>query len=440
MNILNKKFGIFGLGITGEACFKYLQDRGSIAICFDEKPSSREYFAQNFSAQYLVDLNNDAWQKLDYIIASPGVALRYPLKHKLAQIADEYGIELICDVDILFAQRKDSKFIGITGTNGKSTTCSLLQHLLSEEGFLLGGNIGKACLSLESSPGYVIELSSYQLDLLKDFKPNFASITNITPDHLDRYPSMQEYTASKFGIAKNMDLSDHLIINLDDEILKSARDNFANTNLVTISLKSADAEIFYRNGAIVDTLNNQTHSFTLPKTLQGEHNLYNILVAYAIATKLGLKGETILQKITSFPGIKHRMEFVESKGAISFYNDSKATNAEATSNALKALDNIFWLAGGIPKEGGIVSIAALMSRVKKAYFFGQAAAQFASQVEVDSLVFDTLQQAFTHAFSDAQKLGANCNILLSPACASFDQYKNFEERGEEFIKMVKKII
>jgi UDP-N-acetylmuramoylalanine--D-glutamate ligase len=251
---------------------------------------------------------------------------------------------------------------------------------------------------------------------------------------------MQDYIASKFSIAKNMDLSDYLVINIDDNFLNSARHNFSHTNVITISTKSKDADIYYFDGKICDVEMKQFLDFSAPKTLQGEHNIYNALIAYAISTKLGVDPQQAVLRLQSFQGLKHRNQFVGEKDLISFYNDSKATNAQATSNALKAFDNIFWLAGGLAKAGGISSILHLMGNVEKAYFFGQAAKDFAQQAQVSSFVCETMQEAFVQCYNDARNFGLPCNVLLSPACASFDQYKNFEERGEEFIKLVKKVI
>jgi UDP-N-acetylmuramoylalanine--D-glutamate ligase len=476
MNLRNKNIGIFGLSRTGISCFRYLHKTNNV-ICFDDNEQARQKFAQDNAAKYLVDLYqftfetrqlmhercisricergrlqycfecdlvDERWKNLDYIIVSPGVPLQYPTLHTVSRIADAHNIEIISDIEILFSENTDAKFIGITGTNGKSTTTALIGHILQDRNFATGGNIGTPCLDLSKSDGYVLELSSYQLDLLKNFKPNIAAIINITPDHLERYPSMQDYVQSKLSIAKNMNKDDYLVLNIDDEILNSVKNKFSHTNVITISVESKSADIFYHQNKIVDTILNITFPIKTSKNLQGQHNLYNILTAYSICSKLGLKQDEILQKISSFSGMPHRLQFIGNIDKINFYNDSKATNAEATSNALKALrgSNIFWLAGGIAKEGGINSILHLLGVVKKAYFFGQARFDFRAQAEshIKFIILETLEEAFEEAMKDALKFNESCSILLSPACASFDQFKNFEERGEKFINLVKQTI
>jgi UDP-N-acetylmuramoylalanine--D-glutamate ligase len=389
----------------------------------------------------LISLDDLRWSKLDYIVVSPGIPLRYPTPHKILQIATENSIPIISDVEILFQMNKNVKFIGITGTNGKSTTTALLGHILQDYGLACGGNIGLPCLLLPKASGYVLELSSYQLDLLTNFKPHIAAITNITPDHLDRYASMQDYISSKISISRHMDKTGYLVINIDDEVLSSLKNNFSHTNLITISAKSNRADIFYAENKIHDQISGQVLEFDPPKCLQGKHNLYNILTAYAVSKNLSLDPAKILDKIISFKGIAHRLQYLGSHNKIVFYNDSKATNAEAAANALLALNNIFWLAGGLPKQGGISSIAHLLHNVKKAYFFGQAANDFAMQTQgkIHFATCETMAEAFKQALYDATILNDNCNIVLSPACASFDQFKNFEERGNYFIALFNQV-
>ena len=436
MNLANKKIGIFGLGKTGIASFEYLKNNNADLICSDDNPRAIQAFAEQFPGHSL-DINDPKWQKLDYILVSPGIGLHYPQQHAIAKIAQEHNIKIISDNQILFEHNRLSTFIAITGTNGKSTTTALTHWIMADKNFAVGGNIGAPCLGLTSCDGYVLELSSYQLDLLNGFKPQYAAITNITPDHLDRYPSMQHYIASKLSIASNMDFADHLVINIDDEILFSQ--HFNNTNVISISLESPLADIYNANGKLVDNIKQKTYNLQQPKSLQGRHNLHNMLSAYALCSAYGIASEQILAKISTFPGIAHRLEFVRKIGNISFYNDSKATNAQAASKALVSLDNIFWLVGGLQKAGGISSIANFLGSVRKAYFFGQDAKTLADSVHIDKIICNSMQEAFVMATNDAKIFAKTSNVLLSPACASFDQFKNFEERGNIFIQLVNQL-
>ncbi len=447
INLLNKKIGIYGLGKTGVACFEYLAAGSQTVVCCDDSKVALTSFAAKYGQKYISRLNNGIWQTLDYIIASPGIPLQYPCLHEIFQIATSGKIPIISDIEVLCCLMFEACFIGITGTNGKSTTTELLGHILAESGFKAGGNNGTPCLSLPKAPGYVLEISSYQLDLLRNFKPKVAAITNITPDHLDRYPSMNEYSKSKISIAKNMDLQDSLVINIDDAILNSLQHKLEGTRLIRVGLeRSAKADIYYEAGRILDLITGQSYALTPPKSLCARHNLYNILIAYAVSINFKLPPKYIIQKIESFPGIAHRLQFLGIYQSISFYNDSKATNADAAKQALSALaclGNIFWLAGGVPKAGGINSLTEVFGAIKKAYFFGQARFEFldiATEYGLKACVFDNLVDAFAQAFCDAMEYNQDCSILLSPACASFDQFKNFEERGIAFNNLVNQII
>ena len=447
VNLLNKKIGIYGLGKTGVACFERLAASSQIVVCCDDSTAAQASFAVKYGQKYISKLNNGIWQTLDYIIASPGIPLQYPCFHEIFKISISRQIPIISDIEVLCCLMFESCFIGITGTNGKSTTTELLGHILAESGFLAGGNNGTPCLSMPKASGYVLEISSFQLDLLRNFKPKVAAITNITPDHLDRYPSMNDYSKSKISIAKNMDLQDSLVINIDDAVLNSLQHELEGTRLITVTLeRSAKADICYEAGRVLDLITGQSYALTPPKSLCARHNLYNILIAYAVSINLKLPPEYIVQKIESFPGIAHRLEFLGVYKSISFYNDSKATNADAAKQALGALgdlSNIFWLAGGVPKDGGINSLTEVFGVIKKAYFFGQARFEFldiATEYGLKACVFEDLANAFAQAFSDAMEYNQDCSILLSPACASFDQFKNFEERGMAFNNLVNQII
>jgi UDP-N-acetylmuramoylalanine--D-glutamate ligase len=421
-----KNIGIFGLARTGFATYAVLKSQAN-AICFDDNESNRRNFIETFGTSAIVDIDDPRWTKLDYIVLSPGVPLHFPEPHKIVNIANTYSIPLIADIELLFRELPEKTYIGITGTNGKSTTTALIGHILGKS-FNVGGNIGHPVFGLEGdTDGFVLELSSYQLDLLHDFKPQVAALLNITPDHIERHGSFDGYIKAKQRLWKNMRKDDVLVIGIDNDITHEIYKGLQHTapfKLIPVSAKHDSLQLPYNN------------------FLQGLHNRENALAAYYVAKALGYSNEHILAKIQDFIGLKHRMQFIGRYKNISFYNDSKATNAEAASKSLGSLENIYWIAGGIPKDGGIELLSPLFSRVKKTYLYGEAKNIFAQTLDgkVDFVVCDTMHDAFVIALRDSTASDMDVNILLAPACTSFDQFKDFEERGEEFIKLCSPIL
>jgi UDP-N-acetylmuramoylalanine--D-glutamate ligase len=456
----NKKIGIFGLGITGISAFNALKDCANV-ICFDDSVASQETFKINYSEDQLVPIQDAKWTKLDKIILSPNIPLEYPKKHPVVEIAERYNIELSSDFEIFHEEFSEACFIGITGTNGKSTTTALTGHILNicNKRFQIGGNIGKACLTLDPpyrDAGYVFELSSFQIDLLKNFHLQVAILLNITPDHIDRHGNFENYFQSKNKILSFLNKEGVAILAIDNEntfnIYNSLKDNRNDIKIIPISVnKRLDNGIYIELQAgkrfICDNAFDKGNKYEiiLNKYLQGNHNLENMLASFAATRSVGCKADDILQAISSFQGLPHRMQFAGELGNLKFYNDSKATNAESAEKSLSSLENIFWLAGGLPKEGGIQSLIYLKDKIRKAYLFGKAAEEFAKTLEghIDYVISSTMDEAFTEALADAREFeatGRSGNILLAPACASWDQFKNFEERGNKFVELVKKYI
>ncbi|MES2214882.1 MAG: UDP-N-acetylmuramoyl-L-alanine--D-glutamate ligase [Pseudomonadota bacterium] len=424
-----KKIGVFGLARTGTAAYVALKEVAKV-ICFDDNASNRKAFESTYgdSASALLDIEDTAWRHLDYIILSPGVPLHFPVPHRIVSLAKEYNIPLISDIEVLFRTLSKKNYIGVTGTNGKSTTTALIGHILGKD-FEVGGNIGIPALALqEEARGFILELSSYQLDLLYDFKPKVAVLLNITPDHIERHGSLEGYIESKKRIWQNMGEGDALVIGVDNDVTCSIHKQLLREGvafeLIPISINKDSTDLPCNN------------------FLQGLHNKENTLAAYATAKALGYSDEYIRSKIESFEGLKHRMQFVGTYKNISFYNDSKATNAESASKSIGSLENIYWIAGGVAKEGGIESLVPLFSRISKAYLYGEAREVFAKTLEgrVNFVICNSMQEAFDLALKDALHSNACANILLAPACASFDQFKDFEERGEVFISLARKVI
>lgn len=429
-----KKIGIFGLGKTGISAYEYLHRHEKPQpgtpedyhiICYDDNDKNRKDFIAKFGPEPLKHIQDPEWQSLDYIVLSPGVPLHFPKPHDIVKLAQRYNIPITSDIELFYNANQEAKYIAITGTNGKSTTTALIGHILGES-YGVGGNIGLPVLDLPQKKGYVLELSSYQLDLLCDFHANIAILLNITPDHIDRHGSLENYIEAKKRIWRNMGPKDHLIIGIDNDITGRIYNEIKGKmpfNIIPISIKDDIGD--------------------LPQNpyLLGDHNLENVIAAITAARITSISNSEIKSKLVSFIGLKHRMQFVINYQNINFYNDSKATNAEAASKSIAALDNIYWLAGGIAKEGGIESLAPLFSKIKKAYLFGESKDLFANTLKgkIAYEQCEDMESAIKLAYRDALIDSSKANILLAPACASFDQFKSFEHRGDEFIRVALKI-
>lgn len=440
----DKNIGIFGLGRTGIAAYLGLHSIAKV-ICYDQMQSTLDIFVQSYGSKNIVDISNPKWQKLDKILLSPGI----PLSHEVVKMANLYNIPITSDIDLLYEEveaRSNSNFIGVTGTNGKSTTSALISHILRSCGFdyPVGGNIGIPAMSMPiGCTGYVLELSSFQLDLLKSFKAKIAILLNITKDHLDRHNNMQTYVATKEKIFERMDKNSIAIISVDNVItrdifLKLQKEN--SIQLVPIStsriLKTGVSMV---DNVIYDNISSdRTIDFPDTKFLRGAHNKENIIASYAASRIIGVDSKSIISSIKTFEGLPHRMQYIGSIGAINFYNDSKATNAEAASKSISSLNNIYWLAGGIAKEGNISELQPLFHKIRKAYLFGHDKELLAKTLsgQAPFQICQDLSEAFNLAFKEASEESiSQGNILLAPACASYDQFKNFEERGEKFIEL-----
>lgn len=442
-----KKIGIVGLGLTGISSYRFFKKHNVHTVVFDENPKSVENFISKYGDEDLLKSIEDL-SSCTHILVSPGVPLYYPKEHKVVQLASANNIKITSDCEVLYdLANDDAKFIGVTGTNGKSTTTSLIGHLLKESGrnCSVGGNIGIGALDLPlDSEIYVLELSSYQLDLLDDVKIDVAILLNITPDHLERHGSMANYIKVKKKIFRGQTKEDYAIICIDNEIASYVYEEEkleTINNTIGISSESSKEHIkdviCYSNEYFIDNYWNTTLHFDKNIYLQGKHNHINLACSYAACRAVGVSAEEMEKHIDSFVGLPHRMQYVGNIEKISFYNDSKATNADASKPALASIENIYWLLGGIPKAGGIERLQGQFSNVKKAYVFGEASIGFAITLKgkVPVKICKDLNSAFKEAYQDALSDGMEANILLSPACSSLDQFKNFEERGKQFIQL-----
>ncbi len=470
-----RRVAVFGLGRSGITAARALQAGGAVPILWDDGVSGRmQAEAEGFVVE---DLTRADWSSFAALVLSPGAPLTHPKPHWTVERAHQAGVPVIGDVE-LFARALDAlppgrrpRVVAITGTNGKSTTTALIGWVLKSAGLTvhIGGNIGIGVLALPApTPDavYVIEVSSYQLDLTTSFAPDVAILTNISPDHLDRHGGMEGYVAAKRRIFQSQGADALALVGVDEAwgqgIAADLREH--GRRVCTVSTRSVIpgvdaqrsepgtqtaahvAEAWVpgsatqpRNDGIeaapgLLTANGQfIADLSAARSLPGRHNAQNAAFAYAAARALGVSHEAAVEGLLTFPGLAHRMEAVGRLGSIRFINDSKGTNADAARQALASYPSVFWIAGGKAKEGGIESLRDLFPHMAKAYLIGEAADAFSvTLADTPHVVAHTMERAVELAAADAAKAGGEQVVLLSPACASFDQFPDFEVRGEAF--------
>jgi UDP-N-acetylmuramoylalanine--D-glutamate ligase len=445
---------VFGLGRTGLTAARALAAGGAQPVLWDENPASRQAAADD--GFEVADLAETDWSALAALVLSPGVPLTHPEPHWTVQRAKAAGVEVIGDIELFArtvraaADHKRPKVVAITGTNGKSTTTAMVGHVLAQAGrdARVGGNIGLGVLGLEEMHGgavYVLELSSYQLDLTSSLKAEAALLLNISPDHLDRHGGMEGYVESKRRVFANQRTGDHAIVGVDDPWCQRICTELVAANHRTIwpvsSGRAMGRGVYALQGMLYDGTGDRVFEvadLTRARSLPGRHNWQNAAAAYAAARALGVSSDTAAEGLMSFPGLAHRMETVAEIAGVRFVNDSKATNPDAARQALSSYPKVHWIAGGQPKQGGIEALADLFPRVAKAYLIGEAAPEFARTLDgkADYSLCGDIEAATAAAFADAARSGEDAVVLLSPACASFDQFPDFEARGEAFRSVV----
>ncbi len=445
-----RKVAVFGLGRTGLTAARALVAGGAEVALWDEKEGGRAAaIAEGFP---VVDLKTADWSSFAALMLSPGVPLTHPKPNWTVEMARAAGVEILGDIE-LFARtvnaapaHKRPRVAAITGTNGKSTTTALLGHLCASAGrdTRVGGNIGIGVLDLPDMHGgavYVLETSSYQLDLTSSLKPDAAVLLNISPDHLDRHGGMEGYVAAKRRVLLNQTKGDTAIIGVDDAWCQRICTEITAANHRTIWPRSASRSmgrgVYAIQGVLYDATGDrviEVADLLRARSLPGRHNWQNAAAAYAAARALGVPAEEAAEGLMTFPGLAHRMETVAMIGRVRFVNDSKATNADAARQALSSYPRVYWIAGGQPKEGGIAPLDDLFGRVAKAYLIGEGASDFGKVLEgrAPCVQSGTIEAATAAAFADAEASGEDAIVLLSPACASFDQFSDFEARGEAF--------
>ncbi len=473
-----RRVAVFGLGASGIATALALMAGGSDVSAWDDGLASREAAAK--AGVPLADLNVADWSSIAALVLAPGVPLTHPQPHWTVKLALTAGVEVIGDIELFCREREracpDSPFIAITGTNGKSTTTALVAHLLETLGcdVQMGGNIGQAILTLEPPARnrfHVIEMSSFQIDLTPSLKPTVGVLLNISPDHLDRHGpasdpdlAMRNYAAIK---ARLVDGAEMVAIGVEDShvraILERLEDRGANVYPFTTGKGAAVVPRLYAIGSsmfVHEQHANHAASTEIATlegigTLRGRHNMQNALAALAAlralqdwidATRSGSDHVQVwwplklAASLRSYRGLAHRMEEVGRLGKVLFINDSKATNADSTEKALASWPrDIFWILGGRAKEGGITSLASFFPRISKAYLIGEASSEFAGTLNgrVAFQLCGTLDIATKAATDDASRsTGEEPVVLLSPACASYDQFRGFDRRGDAFRSLV----
>ena len=447
-----KAVAVFGLARSGISAVRALRAGDAEVFAWDDKEPLRE--AARAAGAAATPFADWPWDRLAAVILSPGVPLTHPRPHEVATRAKQHGIEVIGDIELFGREKLGAPAIAITGTNGKSTTTALIGHILKHAGFdaQVGGNIGNAALEL-SPPGaktvYVLEISSYQIDLAPGFCPDVSVLSNITPDHIDRHGSLENYAAVKARLLKQTRKEGLNVVGVDDSHCAAIFTRLTSNGgapCVAVSVgKVLGRGVFVLDGVLYDAQNEhaaRVMDLATAPHLPGAHNWQNAALAYAAAKPTVKDPRVIAEAIRSFPGLAHRIEDVGRIGKVRFINDSKATNADAAERALVCFDDIYWIAGGRPKAGGIIRLEPHFSRIRKAYLIGEAAEDFAATLagKVDAEFCGTLEAAVSAAASDAAQSDASAPVvLLSPACASFDQFKDFEQRGEVFRQLVARL-
>lgn len=448
--------GVFGLARSGLASVRALKAGGARVYAWDDRESAR--ISAEAEGATILPWHDWPWEKIKALILSPGVPLTHPAPHEIVVKAHGSNAEVIGDVELFAREIRPNAnapgrapVIAITGTNGKSTTTALVGHILNSCGFdaEIGGNIGKPVLGLAPPTArtiYVLEVSSYQIDLSPGLKPDVAVLSNITPDHIDRHGSLETYAAVKARLLQQA-VGGIAVIGVDDAQTSAiyTKISASGQQAVPVSIgKVLGRGIFALDGTLYDAQGgraNRIVDLSTASHLPGGHNWQNAALAYAATKTYARDTRAVASAIVDFPGLAHRIEDVGRIGLVRFVNDSKATNADAAQRALVCFQDIFWIAGGRAKEGGIESLEKLFPRIRKAYLIGEAAKDFAKTLD-GKIAFEisgTLADAVASASADAARSPVPPVVLLSPACASFDQFRDFEHRGDEFRALVAKL-
>jgi len=448
LQIGDKPIAILGLGKSGFATFEACKAAGIETILWDDNPQMVEKAKR--SGANIEDLNEANFLNFSMLCLAPGIPFTYPKPHPVIDRALTACCQIVCDIELFYLANKTIKTIGITGTNGKSTTTALIGYILKEAGIetAIGGNIGEPILSLPQLSDkaiYVLELSSYQLDLCQDYAPDISVLTNITPDHLERHGSMQGYILAKKRIFRNGGVA---IVSIDERhssrISKQLEEEKQREVIAVSCNETLNNTVYIDQEGIAFCQGKKLIDLNDCESLQGKHNWQNAAMAIAVCISIGMEKYKIVRALESFSGLKHRQTIVARWNNITYINDSKATNDVSASMALKTYNNIYWIAGGKDKGCGYNNCERFVKNIKQAFLIGEAAEEIAEMLAKNNIEYSiskTLDEALIMSKNIAEKDNLEDSVILfSPACASFDQFKNFEHRGDVFTDMVNNII
>ncbi|MGI4851803.1 MAG: UDP-N-acetylmuramoyl-L-alanine--D-glutamate ligase [Janthinobacterium lividum] len=441
-DIKDKNYMVMGLGRSGTSAALSLQASGAQVWAWDDDAQNRfQALGQGINVRAVLD---DEWPSMTALVLNPGIPDTYPQPHISAIQARKVGIPIVCDVNFLSCAQPQAQFIGITGTNGKSTTTALIGHLLNSAGrdCQVGGNIGIAALSLnpfedQTLSTFVLELSSYQLERVPDLGLDHAVLLNIAPDHLSRHGGLAGYIAAKKNIFNRLKSNGMAFVGIDDVESESISRELKKHHPVVTFSGSRPADIYVKDQILYEN-EERIVDLTQASPLKGDHNAQNIAAAYGVARSLGLDKNVLIKGIQTFQGLPHRLEYLGNIEGVDFVNDSKATNPEAVAKALACYDDIYWIVGGQAKDNGLEGLEKFYTKIKHAFLIGESSSLFAGQLadKVSYTRCETLEKATATAFDMARKnrpdLSHKNVILLSPACASWDQFNSFEHRGDVF--------
>lgn len=444
---------VVGLGRSGMTTIKALKKAVVKIYAWDDASSNRAT-VQDFDINLIPPEELD-YTLIDFLVISPGIPNLHPFPHPAAAKARKEGVPLICDIE-LFAQgithmpiNQQPKIIGITGTNGKSTVTAMMTHILSALGYkaYAGGNIGNAVFSLPdilADQFYILELSSYQLELIETPFLSATLLINISEDHLERHGGMKGYINAKERIFRLGKSGGKNIIGVDDAYTSEIFDHYKNMLTGFSETKQIDDMVHVSNDTLINPRTQEILNLNKASILKGVHNHQNIAACYTVLSRLlDLSMEDFGDALSGFKGLPHRQEFITRTSGITFINDSKATSLEAAAKSLENYQNIYWIMGGQAKSNWdkISIIAPYFDNIRQAYTFGESGDQYAKLLakDIPAKYFETLAAAAEAAFIDASSDSDESVVLLSPACSSFDQFKDFEDRGNQFKKQIKNL-
>ena len=451
-NIQLKHIFLLGLGVSGMSLALHLEKKGFTNYCWDDDPNIRKKAVNQ--KLHLTRVTEKNLKKCDLLVLSPGINHQKKKPHKAVQIAKSLRIRIITDLEFLKIFNFKNYLIGVTGTNGKSTTTHFINKVISHDNRFDAkacGNIGIpfTSLNINKKTILIVEASSFQLAKIDKLKFNHAFLLNISKDHIEWHGTMENYIKAKLRIFKNQDSNCYAVVCVDDVYTNKIAANFKkmfNSNLICISCnKFKNVDIFLKTTKseikIFNNISNQKIivPFKLINFTIVKHNFQNLLAAYVSSFLLNKTKKDFLNSLSNLNNLSHRIEYIGKSKNMSFYNDSKSTNVNSAKTALDSFKDIFWILGGQAKQGGLEGIEKSLKNVIHAYVYGESnddLSYFLTKNSIKCFKFNNLNESLDKVSKDAEMLNKNLNILFSPACASFDQFKNFEHRGQVFKKLV----